>query len=552
MKKVLSVLLAAAMVMGMSVSVFADHSWKPAGGTNVPAPVSEVLDFENKVVVERDQIDGWNKDYKIFNEGDELALEPGDNLYFPLLTAGTREVLDCTYTHEHKDGCYEWVCTKIHQHTADCYKPEKELTCKHKCDDNCISRSETVECKHQHCWWDCYKLDCHNAMHIFYHDESCYKLDCKHECTIDSGCVTPVEIVSCMHAHDENCYTVKNGEPVCNTEEHVCTDDKKDCTLMKGNLICGEDVKDHEHDEDCYKVVGTKVNYTGDIDPNWSINIKGNVYVDGASYYSAVKNTTTDKYETAWGEEFTAPYKYVKVEIADDLDATSTKTVKFELYIADEDYKNCETEHVIVEAKFANVKEAINKVDFNHTNDADEAAVWEVAKGAKGTATFDFDSVAYFTVKMVPEEKVTLNLSVAYDKAIDKLFDYEADLEFYNFKGTKDAFTKVGELFIPADEDTFIYEVVDGKLVEVEATWTDEYTITDVTKEYEGWVIETNELGYYVVSDVEAEIEAEAEVEAPVKSDKANPETGAADFVGAAVAMAVVSVAAAGALALKK
>ncbi|MBQ9970312.1 MAG: NPXTG-anchored protein, partial [Oscillospiraceae bacterium] len=33
---------------------------------------------------------------------------------------------------------------------------------------------------------------------------------------------------------------------------------------------------------------------------------------------------------------------------------------------------------------------------------------------------------------------------------------------------------------------------------------------------------------------------------------KANPETGAADFVGAAVAMAVVSVAAAGALALKK
>ena len=36
-----------------------------------------------------------------------------------------------------------------------------------------------------------------------------------------------------------------------------------------------------------------------------------------------------------------------------------------------------------------------------------------------------------------------------------------------------------------------------------------------------------------------------------VVAEKANPETGAADFVGAAVAMAVVSVAAAGALTLK-
>ena len=68
----------------------------------------------------------------------------------------------------------------------------------------------------------------------------------------------------------------------------------------------------------------------------------------------------------------------------------------------------------------------------------------------------------------------------------------------------------------------------------------------------DGWVIETNELGYYIVSDIELEIEAEEEVEAEVEADKANPETGAADFVGAAVAMAVVSVAAAGALALKK
>ena len=92
---------------------------------------------------------------------------------------------------------------------------------------------------------------------------------------------------------------------------------------------------------------------------------------------------------------------------------------------------------------------------------------------------------------------------------------------------------------------------IDGELVEVEAEWVEEYEVNDV-EIADGFVIKTKELGYYVVSDVEAEIEAEAEVEAPVEADKANPETGAADFVGAAVAMAVVSVAAAGALALKK
>ena len=154
---------------------------------------------------------------------------------------------------------------------------------------------------------------------------------------------------------------------------------------------------------------------------------------------------------------------------------------------------------------------------------------------------------------MIPEEAVVFNFSQAYDKAIDKAYnEYDADLEFYNFKGTKDEFTKVGELFIPAKADTFIYEVVDGELVEVDAEWYDSYKV-DGFKAKKGWVIDTNELGYYVVADEELVVaEVETEVEAPVEAEKANPETGAADFVGAAVAMAVVSVAAAGALALKK
>ena len=47
MKKVLSVLLAAAMVMGMSVSAFADYSWTAKGDNHNVGIVDETVKFEN-------------------------------------------------------------------------------------------------------------------------------------------------------------------------------------------------------------------------------------------------------------------------------------------------------------------------------------------------------------------------------------------------------------------------------------------------------------------------------------------------------------------------
>ena len=295
--------------------------------------------------------------------------------------------------------------------------------------------------------------------------------------------------------------------------------------------------------------------YEKAIDADWSINIKGNEFVEKASFYSVPKFDADKEQKTPWGLVVTKDFEgraYVKVEVVDDLDTTSlTSEVKFNMYLADNQY-DTKSNTVTVVAKFANIGEY--PVDFDFTNDVDEAGIWKVAKDKKGTAVFDFEDEAYVTVKMISEEKVVLNLSVAYDKAIDKEYnEYDADLSFYNFKGTKDAFTKTAELLIPAKEATYIYEIVDGELVEVEAEYVEEYKLEGTNRKYAGWLIETKELGYYVVADEELVV-AEEEVEAKpeVEADKANPETGAADFVGAAVAMAVVSVAAAGALALKK
>jgi len=272
-------------------------------------------------------------------------------------------------------------------------------------------------------------------------------------------------------------------------------------------------------------------------DSHWSINIKGNEYVEKASFEN--------------NDLFNKGGLTVKVEIVDELDDLDAQDVKFQMYIA-ENHKNkkSQSEGAKLNYSFDNYKEEY--VDFDFTNDVDYMAKWIVAEGDKGTAIFDFEDVAYFTVKMIPEEEVIFNFeSLSYVKAIEKIFDYEGDYTTYNFKGTKDEFAKVGELFIEADDESFIYGWDGEALVEIEAEYVKDYDIDGVNVG-DGWVIETKELGYYVVSAIEAEIEVEAEVEAPVEADKANPETGAADFVGAAVAMAVVSVAAAGALALKK
>ena len=286
-----------------------------------------------------------------------------------------------------------------------------------------------------------------------------------------------------------------------------------------------------------YVLIGNEAFYTGQIDEHWSINIKGNEYVENVKF---VRDSAAEQNRVM-----------VKVEIVDTLDNLDDKDVKFQMYIADNKHGTKQSETAKLNYSFDNYKECY--VEFDETNDVDYMAKWIVRDEEKGTAIFDFEDEAYFTVKMIPEEKVIFNFSQAYDKKIDKAYnEYDADLSFYNFKGTKDAFTKTGELFIPADDETFIYEIVDGKLVEVEAEYVEDYKV-DGFSEKDGWVIETKELGYYVVADEELVVaEEEVEAEPEVEADKANPETGAADFVGAAVAMAVVSVAAAGALALKK
>ena len=151
----------------------------------------------------------------------------------------------------------------------------------------------------------------------------------------------------------------------------------------------------------------------------------------------------------------------------------------------------------------------------------------------------------------------------------------DADLWFYDFVGNKtipSTSRATLTLGIPWDEDddyvpdplnVYIYELdADGYLTDV----TDKFTYSednDSTTGIEGWSIRTRTLGTYIVSDTELDLdivddkddvdsEDEASSSTSTDGNKGIPNTGSSDMVNVAVMAAVVSLAAAGAVAFKK
>ena len=149
----------------------------------------------------------------------------------------------------------------------------------------------------------------------------------------------------------------------------------------------------------------------------------------------------------------------------------------------------------------------------------------------------------------------------------------DADLWFYDFVGNKtipSTSRATLTLGIPWDEDddyvpdptnVYIYELsADGTLTDV----TDKFTYSednDSTTGIEGWSIKTRTLGTYIVSDTELDLdvvisssedEASSSSSSSTDDNKGIPNTGSSDMVNVAVMAAVVSLAAAGAVAFKK
>ena len=304
--------------------------------------------------------------------------------------------------------------------------------------------------------------------------------------------------------------------------------------------------------------------YTGNIDKNWSINLieKSTGVAELIDHAELYKATATDYASySEYTDEIMPNAVYLKITLKDSWKTVDEETLTYYVYVADNASDN-QTNEVWVSGNYANNN--VKTVDFTWTNDASEPAIWKVAKGENGVAVFDFADKAFFTVKMYSGESMYLDLSTAYDKAIAGEMDAEAD-SFFKFDNENANFSRTGELIIVTDDSSLVpYEIdADGNFVEVDAQYVEGYAIAHTNSKVNGFVFNTKALGNYVLSteelgQEEAPVEETPAVEEPTtettttETAKPNPETGAEDFVGLAVSLAVVSVAAAGALALKK
>ena len=309
---------------------------------------------------------------------------------------------------------------------------------------------------------------------------------------------------------------------------------------------------------------------TGNIDKNWSIKLTEKP--TGVSELIAdarlFKATTTDVASYSRFNNNIIDIQpnavYLQIELKDEWKTVDAETLTYYVYIADNDSGE-ETNEVWVSGKYVNNN--WEYVNFDWTNNASVAKLWKVKKGENGTAVFDFADKAFFTVKMYSGESMYLDLSTAYDKAIAGEMDAEAD-SFYKFDNDNANFSRTGELIIVTNDSSLVpYEIdEDGNFVEVDAKYVEDYAIAHTNKKVDGFVFSTKTLGNYVLSTEELGQKEQPVDETPVveepttetpatdntTSAKPNPDTGAEDFVGLAVSLAVVSVAAAGALALKK
>lgn len=121
----------------------------------------------------------------------------------------------------------------------------------------------------------------------------------------------------------------------------------------------------------------------------------------------------------------------------------------------------------------------------------------EIAEDEEYEFTFDKWVDANFVVNTYGQGEIVLKATTDYNSDIGAMYP-EANLDFYNGNGA--VFNKTGEMFIPADEGSYIYEVKNGQLVAIAGAEYDEYD--------EGFYFRTRTLGSYVVSDIELNLAA--------------------------------------------
>lgn len=558
MKKVLSVALASAMVLGMGANAFAISY---STGSNDKADWPENFKFDGELFVTNKDGDIVEEASTALNDSESVNFEPGDVIWMPLY-ADDQLSYDADWG-EGKDEVEAINTIELadSQFTKDA---DEKLEVKKNGDDIWVLVNGQ---------WEEYKKEDYKGYTMSGFDKdgnaTLTKKGAVNGVTVPDTLIfdnverTVVKNSAKFYINGKQYKTVESFEEALAKADYTIDEVKVTVNLEK---IKGEDEWVGKPSVDSQNGVRAYGHYTGNIDKNWSINlIEASTgvaeLIEKAELYKA---TATDYASySKYTDEIMPKAVYLKVTLKKEWKTTDSETMKYYVYVAKNNGSTSDkTNEVWVSGKYENT--AFEYVNFDWTNNANEAKLWKVRKGENGTAVFDFADKAFFTVKMYSGESMYLDLSTAYDKTVAGEMDVEAD-SFYKFDNDNANFSRSGELVIVSDDDSLVpYSIEDGELVKVDAEYVENYAIAHTNTKVNGFVFSTKQLGNYVLAteEIAEEVEEPADEEKPAEENKPaeevkpetkpNPETGAEDFVGLAVSLAVVSVAAAGALALKK
>ena len=571
MKKVLSVALASAMVLGMGANAFAISY---STGSNNEADWPTDFQFDGELFVTDKDGDIIEESTTELNDNEAVDFEPGDVIWMPLYaddqlvydaewTEGTDAVDSVTsvklttdvFTYSEVDSEEEYWKNGNTWYTKGGMEPLTKAEIKALNDAGYYPADDAADQANSH-WVKTVVTGVNeNAVPGNDVDDDTIKFDNIDRTVVKNSAKFYINgkqyksAEAFNEAVEENETLAEDVYATVNLKEIDATDD-----------VVGKPVVDQQ---------GTVLDYghyTGKIDKNWSINLieKSTGVAELIEKAELYKATATDYASySEYTDEIMPNAVYLKITLKDTWKTVDKETLTYYVYVADNE-SGKQTNEVWVSGTYVN--NDWEYVNFDWTNDASVAKLWKVKKGENGTAVFDFADKAFFTVKMYSGESMYLDLSTAYDKAIAGEMDAEAD-SFYKFDNDNANFSRTGELIIVTSDSSLVpYEIdEDGNFVEVDAKYVEDYAIAHTNKKVDGFVFSTKTLGNYVLSTEElgqeepvdeTPVVEEPTTETPATdnttSAKPNPETGAEDFVGLAVSLAVVSVAAAGALALKK
>lgn len=291
--------------------------------------------------------------------------------------------------------------------------------------------------------------------------------------------------------------------------------------------------------------IGTTENIGGKADKDWRIKVSKASNIDSVDFFWNEK-------DMADGGIGNADTLWVKVKVSEDFNSYEKDAMKVWFYLYDVSTKE-ESERVKVGFKYADYEEEIlYKNDVDHIVPLKLNTIYTLDEDVNSAnVVFSYDDM-YIVAKLYADEEYLVNsITTKYNK--DMAIKYDADVEVISIVSNMDNY----DVFFESSKDNkFIYEVAEDELVSVEATYMDKYEI--IKGEYiltEGYLVENVEDNQWVVLDKEivsvSEPEEEVKPSTP-STDKANPETGAGDFVGMASAMAVMAIVAGAGLMISK